>query len=212
MKIKTLEVAGIGPAIHAMRNPYDSWDKSDTVHGRVGTKDKELSERLANAGPEHCKHLRMCQVWAEITAPRYWWTQFDTYRHGVEKVSCSTMHRLTARPLTLDDFEETPTGKRSHALDELIKYLNELMDGYNTKTDDRKLQCWSYLIQMLPQSYLQRRTVMVSYAALRSMYNQRKGHKLKQWQQFRDWCETLPESWMITGWTPEPTGDDGDAD
>lgn len=208
MKIKTLEVAGIGPAIRAMRNPYDSWDKSDTVHGHVGKKDRELSEKLANAGPEHCKHLRLCQVWVEIIAPRYWWTEFVTYRHGVEAVSCSTMHRLTARPLTLDDFEETPSGKHSHELISMIKFLNAMMDQYNSKTDDQKRQCWDYLIQALPQSYLQRRTVMMSYAALRSMYNQRKGHRLKQWQQFRDWCETLPESWMITGKLPETEKED----
>ena len=97
LNIITLEVAGIGPAIHAMRNPMDSWAKSDTVQGKVGEKDKELSEKLSRAGTEHCKHLRMIMVWADITAPRYWWNEFDTYRAGVEKVSCSTMHKIMSR-------------------------------------------------------------------------------------------------------------------
>ena len=104
IRIRTLEVAGIGQAIHAMRNPYDSWSKSDTVRGRVGDADKELSERLSAAGTEHCKHLRMCMVWAEIWAPLYWWKEFDTYRAGVEKVSCSTMHTITKNPFSAEMF------------------------------------------------------------------------------------------------------------
>ena len=99
IKIRTLEVAGIGPAIHAMRNPYDSWEKSDTHQGKIGDKDRELSDKLSTAGTEHCKHLRMCMVWAEIEkAPIYWWKEFDTYRMGVEKLSCSTMHTIMKKP------------------------------------------------------------------------------------------------------------------
>ncbi len=114
MTIETLEVSGFFPALHGMRNPMNSWDKTDSVlridmdgpcmmikEFRVGEKDRDLSIRLQKAGPEHCKHLRMVNVYADITAPRYWWAEFDCYRAGVEKVSCSTMHRLMARELTV---------------------------------------------------------------------------------------------------------------
>ncbi|MBR6029193.1 MAG: hypothetical protein IKP40_08875 [Clostridia bacterium] len=148
-------------------------------------------------------------VWAEIWAPRYWWIEFDTYRVGVEKLSCSTMHKLTSRPLTFEDFEPTEDGCYSQHLTETVKYLNALIEGYNSAKDaDEKKKLWRYLIQALPQSLIQRRTVMISYAALRNMYRQRNGHRLKEWEAFRDWCKTLPESWMITGVIQDATGTD----
>ena len=197
MKIKTLEVAGIHSALHAMRNPMDSWEKGDSVTGQVGDKDKELSKKLAKSGTEHAKHLRMIMVWADIKAPRYWWTEFDTYRVGVEKVSCSTMHKLMARPVEVDDFEND--GISPIALDNVIDYINGDMNLYkNTSDPETKNILWRGIIQLLPQSYRQKRTVMMSYAALRNIYRQRKGHKLSEWQQFREWIEGLPESWMIT--------------
>ena len=209
MKIETIEIAGIKPALHAMRNPMDSWDKSDSAfdtedycnsfgqHIYVGPIDKDLSTRLQKAGPEHCKHLRMVMVWADITAPRYWWTEFDTYRAGVEKVSCSTMHRLMARPLTLDDFEIDD--KDDIGTKTMVDCLNGMMIVYKEMIDkNEKKKVWRKIIQHLPQSYLQKRTVMISYAALRNIYRQREGHKLTEWKQFRDWVESLPESWMIT--------------
>lgn len=207
MKIETLEIGGMQPALRAMRNPMDSWGKSDSefapkglfgpIGFEVGEKDKELSEKLQQAGPEHCKHLRQIMVWADITAPRYWWTEFDTYRIGVEKVSCSTMHRLMARPIMMDDFDID--NKDSPGSQIIVHYLNDLMDEYrDTENPDKKKTIWRHIIQNLPQSYLQKRTVMMSYAALRNIYRQRKGHKLKEWQQFREWIESLPESWMIT--------------
>ena len=197
MKIKTLEVAGIHSALHAMRNPMDSWEKSDSVTGKVGEKDMELSKKLAKSGTEHAKHLRMIMVWADIKAPRYWWTEFDTYRVGVEKVSCSTMHKLMARPVEVDDFEND--GISPIALDNVIDYINGDMNLYkNTSDPETKNILWRGIIQLLPQSYRQKRTVMMSYAALRNIYRQRKGHKLNEWQQFREWVEGLPESWMIT--------------
>ena len=207
MNISALEIAGIQPALHAMRNPMDSWDKSDSVQDTsfgplgfvVGEKDKGLSVRLQNAGPEHCKHLRMVMVWADITAPRFWWNEFDTYRAGVEKVSCSTMHRMMARQLTPDDFEDCNNGSRSERLLDTIEYINTMISAYKCSTDpDEKRTIWEYVIQILPQSYLQKRTVMMSYAALRNIYRQREGHKLNEWHQFREWVESLPESWMIT--------------
>lgn len=198
MQIKTLEVAGIGPAIHAMRNPFDSWDRSDTRIGKVGKKDIELSEKLANAGPEHAKHLRLADVYAEIWAPRYWWIEFDTYRMGVEKVSCSTMHTLVNRDLTLEDFEPS-NGTYSEGLKEAVDYINILLMAYRQQKGKEKKKTWNNIIQLLPQSFIQRRTVKMSYAALRAMYRQREGHKLDQWQKFREWCGGLPEHWMITG-------------
>ena len=196
VKIETIQVEGFAPAIHAMRNPMDSWSKSDTINGKVGEKDKELSIRLQKAGAEHCKHLRMIMVWADITAPRYWWNEFDTYRNGVEKVSCSTMHRLMAKSLTICDFEKdcyTPS-----LLAETVNQLNSEMETYkNSEESIIKKKFWRGIIQALPQSYLQKRTVMMSYAALRNIYRQREGHKLKEWQQFREWVDTLPENWMI---------------
>ena len=214
MEIKTIEVSGFRPALHAMRNPMDSWDKSDTIwhttdgdiHDEpfpttidflIGQKDNELSVRLQKAGPEHCKHLRMIMAYADITAPRYWWTEFDTYRNGVEKVSCSTMHRLMARPLTVNDFEIDDSASPGFNL--IGTYINDLMKEYS-ETDDptEKKEVWRHIIQCLPQSYLQKRTVMMSYAALRNIYRQREGHKLKEWEMFREWVRNLPCSWMIT--------------
>lgn len=200
MKIKTLEAAGIGPAIWSMRNPFDSWALSDTKHGQIGPRDAELSERLAKAGPAHAKHLRLIQVWAEIWAPRYWWCEFDTNRFGVEKVSCSTMHTLTKHQLTREDFEwDGPAG----GLDALIGRLNELIAEYREADragtpGDREL-AFRALKQSLPECFIQRRTVMMSYQALRNMYELRAGHRLREWHIFRVWCETLPESWLITG-------------
>lgn len=198
MNIITLELAGIGPAIHAMRNPMDSWERSDTVQGKVGEKDKELSEKLSRAGAEHCKHLRMIMVWADITAPRYWWNEFDTYRAGVEKVSCSTMHTLMKRHLTLRDFEDND-GEWDSMLASVIECINGMMDTWREcKDQEEKKHIWNQIIRILPQSFLQKRTVMMSYAALRNIYRQREGHKLDEWKQFRAWVETLPEGWMIT--------------
>ena len=185
-----------------------SWSKSDsqweyetngdTVKEKffIGEKDKELSLKLQNAGPEHCKHLRMIQVWAEITAPREWLIQLDTYRLGVEKVSTSTMHTLMRRPLTKEDFEFDCVN------DDYIKYvldsINMSMEAWRCETDEEyKKQIWRSVIEALPQSYLQKRIYMFSYAALRNIVKQRAGHKLSEWNTFIDWCKTLPNSWMI---------------
>ena len=206
MNIETKEINGVFPAIKGMRNPMDSWDKSDSrwlyhdddskLKYEVGEADKDLSVRLQQAGPEHCKHLRMIFVWADITAPRYWWNEFDTYRAGVEKVSCSTMHKLMARPLTRDDFEHD--SMNNEFLDYVIESLNTSMEAWRFEHDqEEKKQIWRSIIQALPQSYLQKRTVCMSYAALRNIVKQREGHKLIEWKQFIDWVHTLDNSWMI---------------
>lgn len=213
MKIVTLEVAGFGPALRAMRNPMNSWDKSDTdymvsmgddnwgclTQVEVGPEDAQLSLRLQKAGPEHCKHLRMIQVWADIEAPLYWWKQMDCYRAGVEKVSCSTMHKLTSRLLTMDDFELDAQGDELYVFEKLVNYLNILIGNYKHEAvPERREKIWRNIIQQLPQNYVQKRTVMMSYAALRNIYRQREGHKLKEWETFREWVRSLPEHWMIT--------------
>lgn len=193
IQIETIEVAGMQTAMHAMRNPYDSWSKGDTHHGKVGEKDKELSTKLSKAGTEHCKHLRMCIVWADITAPLYWWKEFDTYRAGVEKVSCSTMHTLTKKELSKEMFSGLVE-------DNTIERLEALRKKYNSATNlESKDIYWRQLIENLPSGFLQRRTVMMSYAALRQICKQRKGHKLFEWQVFRRWAFSLPHSWMIGG-------------
>ena len=204
MNIKTIgEPQGFFQAIHGMRNPMDSWDKSDSNWIYIdkpifiiGEKDKELSIRLQKAGPEHCKHLRMIFVWADIISARFWWQEFDTYRNGVEKVSCSTMHKLMARPLTKDDFENDCINEKH--LDIVVDSINSSMETWKACTDeDKKKEIWRAIIQALPQSYLQRRTVCMSYAALRNIVRQREGHKLIEWKKFIDWAKSLPNSWMI---------------
>ena len=221
MNIETLDVRGFQPALHGMRNPMNSWEKSDTYTDIyeiedpeleriykigecvVGAHDKELSLRLQKAGPEHCKHLRMIMVWADITAPRFWWQEFDTYRNGVEKVSCSTMHKLVSRLLMPEDFEgvvhpETGEEWLNSETIEVIGWLNYKIDDYKAETDpEKKKYIWEQIVHLLPQSYLQKRTVMMSYAALRNIVRQREGHKLPQWKQFIDWAKGLPNSWMI---------------
>ena len=196
MKIVTLNVGGIHEAIHGMPNPYSSWDMSDSDEKSIGKKDKTLSQALSDRGPEHDKHLRLIVCWAEISAPRYWWTEFDTYRHGVEKISESTMHTIMRKPFTVNDFEG---GHAIWYMEKLVEHLNVYREHYLTgaKTEEDKRLWWEHVIKLLPQSYVQKRTVMMSYKAIQTMYKQREGHKLGEWAYFRSWAETLPESWMI---------------
>ena len=206
MTLETLDVQGFMPALHGMRNPMNSWNKSDShwlyhdddskLKYEIGENDKELSIRLQKAGPEHCKHLRQIVVWVDINAPLYWWKEMDTYRMGVEKNSCSTMHKLTSRPLDDSDFEiDCVNEDYTHYV---LDCLNTSMEAWKYEKDiDVKNEIWRSIIQGLPESYLQKRTVMMSYAALRNIVRQREGHKLKEWAMFIDWAKSLPESWMI---------------
>ena len=214
IEINNVEVVGLEHAIRGMRNPMNSWEQSDSgycVNKKVlcdkvagcneiyciGDNDKALMQKLFKAGTDHRKFMRFVICYCDINAPLYWWKEFDTYRFGVEKNSCSTMHKLMARPVDVDDFEND--GISPIALDNVIDYINGDMNLYkNTSDPETKNILWRGIIQLLPQSYRQKRTVMMSYAALRNIYRQRKGHKLNEWQQFREWIEGLPESWMIT--------------
>ena len=209
MNIETIrEPEGFSQAMEAMRNPMNSWGLSDSEwdydnvyeyyvgNYKIGEKDKALSFKLQAAGPEHCKHLRMIHVWANITAARYFWQEFDTYRAGVEKVSCSTMHKLMARPLEKDDFEHDCINDAY--LEYMIDHLNGSIESYHLCKDlDHKKEIWRGIIQALPQSYLQKRTVCMSYAALRNIVKQREGHKLVEWETFIRWTKSVPNSWMI---------------
>lgn len=169
---------------------------------QIGEKDRDLSLKLCTAGSDHRKHIRLIDAWMEITAPLYWWKEFDTYRMGVDKVSESTMHTLMKKPLTVEDFEAGPgtpawwylTQSDETAYDprSTIEWLNTLI----------KKEDFEALNAVLPQSYLQTRICKVSYEALRNMYSARKNHKLKEWRQFCEWMEKLPYSEFIIGERP----------
>ena len=206
LKIENTQVCGWEPAIRGMRNPMNSWDKSDTafwcypkegVQHRVGDNDLTLMKKLAKAGSDHRKYMRMIVVYVDIVAPLYWWKEFDTYKVGTVANSCSTMHKLHERPLTLKDFShEYLEPEAKDMLMCVIASLNALREYYcdfNNKSD------WYQMIQLLPTSYNQRRTVMMNYEVLRNIYKSRKNHKLDEWHQLCDWIETLPYSEFITG-------------
>lgn len=206
---KNISVFGFEPAIRGMRNPMNSWDKSDSqyIHGcfHVEKNDLKLMKKLAESGTDHRKYLRMITVYCDITAPLYWWKEFDTYKVGTVANSCSTMHKIQAKEFTLDDFShehilhETFTG-----LVNPVTLLNAIVDALNQnrelylQTKDKKY--WWQLIQLLPSSYNQKRTVMLNYEVLANIYKSRKNHKLDEWRTFCKWIEnSLPYSELITG-------------
>lgn len=193
------------------RNPMNSWGKSDSQfwpgHMRIGENDLDLMKRLVKAGTDHSKFMRFLPVVVDITAPLYWFKEFDTYKVGTVANSCSTMHKIQDKEFTLDDFSYEHLDIRTKALlDETIKALNDyrkLYIGYNPddfeiKGCPSKKDIWWQMIQLLPSSYNQKRTVMLNYAVLRNIYHARAGHKLDEWQQFREWIEDLPYSELIT--------------
>lgn len=198
IKFENTEICGIRHAIRGMRNPLNSWDKSDsyvderynTVH--IGENDKALMKRLFNAGTDHRKYLRMITVYADITAPLYWWKEFDTYKVGTVANSCSTMHKLTSRNLTLGDFS-IDNHERCYYVD-ILRNLNTLIDNYK-KTNDIKY--FRILVGLMPSSFNQKRTVMLNYEVLANIYKSRQGHKLKEWHEFCEWIEELPYSELI---------------
>lgn len=206
IKIENVEVMGWEAAIRGMRNPMNSWDKSDSHYWEssnrfeVGLNDLNLMKRLRAAGTDHGKFMRMITVYLDITAPLYWWKEFDTYKVGTVANSCSTMHKIHAKEFTLDDFshEHLENSWLVH-LKETIKLLNDARDAYNWCNTDAKKEWWWQLIQSLPSSYNQRRTVMLNYEVLANMYKSRKNHKLDEWIEFCKWIETLPYSELITG-------------
>jgi hypothetical protein len=204
IKIENVDVFGWEAAIRGMRSPMNSWDKSDShfwVYQRddsqhdIGDNDLKLMKSLSKAGTDHSKFLRMINVTFDITAPLYWWKEFDTYKVGTVANSCSTMHTIHAKEFTVDDFSHEHLDRTGLAtLTKLIDCLNAYRDGYNMEhqpSDNRKSWWWQ-MIQLLPSSYNQKRTVQLNYQVLKSMYFARKNHKLDEWVSFCEWCETLP--------------------
>ena len=196
LKVEHLEVWGFEHAVRGMRNPMNSWDKSDSVHDHVGDNDLDLMHRLYSAGPEHRKYLRQIFVSLDITAPLYWWKEFDTYKVGTVANSCSTMHKIAAKEFEMEDFSNEHLNYTSfRTLEELIRHLNSMRDWYNeTKNKD----AWWQLIQLLPTSYNQKRTVTMNYENVITIIKQRTGHKLDEWKTLIDSLEELPYIKEIT--------------
>lgn len=221
------EVMGWEAAIRGMRNPMNSWERSDSqlcksvdgfedcrvgVHGScprgdegyfkedifcVGKNDFELMQRLARAGTDHRKFMRMIVVYVDVTAPRYWWAEADTYKVGTVANSCSTMHKIHTKELTPDDFShEFFFGEEELVLERILYQLNYCREKFNATGNKN---WWWKIIQLLPQSYNQRRTLMLNYEVLANIYHARRNHKLTEWREFCRWIESLPYSELITG-------------
>ena len=242
LKIENTEVVGFEAAIRGMRNPMNSWEKSDSGWDAhippiilrsqvdweqwaeqykavqysdeytydIGPNDRDLMVRLRNAGTDHRKFMRMITVYLDITAPLYWWKEFDTYKVGTVANSCSTMHKIHAKEFTFDDFSHEKLINSAcmeiqeqhirispiQALATTIECLNSYRDLY-LQTKDKKY--WWQMIQLLPSSYNQKRTVMLNYEVLANIYKSRKGHRLDEWKTMLDWIEELPYAELITG-------------
>lgn len=256
LKIENVDVIGWEAAIRGMRNPLNSWENSDSgyvyadkvtsehivtedygdgIPFVIGTKDQDLMKRLRNAGTDHRKFMRMITVYADITAPLYWWKEFDTYKVGTVANSCSTMHKIADKEFTLEDFscehlfdvkDMIPSDQRNkNSINKDIALAAVNVDGndcYFTPKGFIQMTCnilnryrsrfletkdkryWWQMIQLLPSSYNQRRTVMLNYEVLANMYRSRKNHKLDEWHALCNWIKTLPYSELITGIFDEP--------
>lgn len=246
LKIENVEVMGWDAAIRGMRNPINSWGKSDSdfcynkgectncpdpiacdlcVDYCIGPNDLDLMTRLRNAGTDHRKFMRMITVYLDITAPLYWWKEFDTYKVGTVANSCSTMHKIADKEFTLEDFscenlmnvddyaDDVPdgfvVGDFKGCLEGVVHALNDARNLYlaakskpmkdNKKRPQLMKKYWWQMIQLLPSSYNQRRTVMLNYEVLANIYKSRRNHKLDEWVELCKWIETLPYHELITG-------------
>lgn len=234
LKIENVEVVGWEAAIRGMRNPMNSWRKSDSeFHGGVvrfdtcnerwedngyamslGPNDLNLMSRLRNSGTDHRKFMRMITVYLDITAPLYWWKEFDTYKVGTVANSCSTMHKIAEKPFNINDIscDELMKGNLKYEDGTIVapelkahyKHMCLILDSLNNlrdlylKTKDKRY--WRCMIEMLPSSYNQKRTVMLNYEVLANIYKSRRNHKLDEWHTFCDWIESLPYYELIIGW------------
>ena len=237
LKIENTDVVGWEAAIRGMRNPMNSWEKSDSKWYSIGIptsnpaaindkclsqkyclgdNDLDLMTRLRNAGTDHRKFMRMIAVYADITAPLYWWKEFDTYKVGTVANSCSTMHKIHDKEFYEEDFsfERLESGYEEYKGDDamhtaycsmqnVISALNRLRYMYKISKNKKY---WYAMIQLLPSSYNQKRTVMLNYEVLANMYKSRKNHKLDEWHVLCDWIESLPYSELITGQSIEEKG------
>lgn len=206
--IANVEVFGFETAIHGMRNPLNSWYKSDSkfiprdiTSYEIGKNDLKLMQNLCKAGSDHRKFLRMINVTADITAPLYWWKEYDTYKVGTVANSCSTMHTIHFKEFTIDDFSHEHLDVYSlKLLQETVDVLNryrELYVNYDPESFEVKgcpsrKMIWWQMIQLLPASYNQKRTIQLNYEVLLNMYHSRKNHKLDEWVRLCEWIETLP--------------------
>lgn len=217
LRIDDKYVFGWEAAIRGMRNPMNSWDKSDSFvcEGKyecvedcracIGKADLTLMKKLVKAGSDHAKFMRMINVTMDVTAPLYWWKEFDTYKVGTTANSCSTMHKIADKEFTLDDFShEHLTPAAIATIRTVIERLNfarkEFLKGRKGSEFGMPSakEYWWDMIQLLPSSYNQKRTVQLNYAVLRNMYHARKNHKLDEWREFCRWVEDLPYSELIT--------------
>lgn len=211
IKIENTEVVGLDHAIRGMRNPMNSWDKSDSYWNYglpfendigqkryiIGENDMILAQKLNLGGSVHAKYRRMIVVYADVTAPLYWWKEYDTYKVGTVANSCSTMHKIHSREITMDDFSYDHMDEETMSwLLGTIKLLNKKRKDY-IKTKDKK--SWYSMIQILPESYMQKRTIMLNYEVLTNIYASRKDHKQDEWRQFCEWIKYLPYFVLITG-------------
>lgn len=202
IRIENTDVMGWEHAVRGMRNPKNSWDKSDSDFfyspDVLGQKDLELAKALASAGTDHGKFMRMIVVYADWTCPLYLWKEIDQYKVGTVTDSCSTMHRIHEKEFTLEDFscDHLKPIFALPALANTIYALNHYREEY-LKTKDK--EDWWQMIQLLPSSYNQRRTIMLNYAVMKNMYHARKNHKLDEWHDICRWIEGLPYSELITG-------------
>jgi len=219
----TVEVHGFNHAIRGVRNNHDSWDKSDTSYefrintspekdGRIkiGDNDLKLLKKLAVAGGSHAKYMRYIIVYFDINAPMYWWKEFDTYKVGTVRNSCSTMNSVMKKPFSEEDFSlDHIQWSRESYIESMIAELNELrrihleakehINSVNHLLEEEHMKgSWYSLIQVLPSSYMTKSTIMLNYQVLRNIYHNRRNHKLQEWHTFCDWIETLPYSELIT--------------
>lgn len=206
LRISNAEVVGWAHAIRGMRNPKNSWDRSDSssrfmMEYEIGKNDADLMHRLGKGGPVHAKFRRMITVYVDIDAPLYWWKEFDTYKVGTVANSCSTMHKIHTKEFTVDDFSHEHLNSTSlMCLESVVDRLNVCRDMF---VRDKEKTDWWQMIQLLPSSYNQKRTIALNYEVLVGMYRDRKNHKLDEWHTFCDWIESLPHSWIITGKEPD---------
>lgn len=226
LKIENVDIVGWETAIRGMRNPMNSWAKSDTFFfcpsqgdirkigegpnlefmSEIGPNDAGLMMKLRNCGTDHRKFMRMITVYMDITAPLYWWKEYDTYKVGTVANSCSTMHKIADKEFALEDFSHEhliDTCLLEHVINELNIY-RDVYNNYDKQTEQykdefSKKDIWWQMIQLLPSSYNQRRTVMLNYEVLANMYKSRKNHKLDEWRTFCEYVKTFPYSELITG-------------
>ena len=229
LKIENIDIVGWETAIRGMRNPMNSWAKSDSgwesdyfnttdYDSRkyvevndydsyfIGPNDAGLMMKLRNCGTDHRKFMRMITVYMDITAPLYWWKEYDTYKVGTVANSCSTMHKIADKEFALEDFSHEhliDTCLLEHVINELNIY-RDVYNNYDKQTEQykdefSKKDIWWQMIQLLPSSYNQRRTVMLNYEVLANMYKSRNNHKLDEWRTFCEYVKTFPYSELITG-------------